>query len=442
MSRELINHMQRVSKLLQPIKTIPKDGAVKGVNASKSYQLMIDMGIIRQSLPGMYTLLPLGNRALDKLKRIVNTAMESIGAQKIVLPNLTDSRLWKKTGRLNEMGDELFLVKDRHKQRYVLSPTYEESITSLVADVKPQKSHLPLLLYQISNKWRDEMKPRLGLFRGREFVMKDLYSFDASAKSAGRTYEDVARAYRGILDHIGVPYSIVQGDTGIMGGIISHEYHYLADIGEDTVVSCNACNFQVNSVIFQGETCKNCGGEVSKKSAIEIGHTFLLGTKYSEVLQATVHTQGSEIPLVMGCYGLGLTRLLAASLEILSTNEDLRWPKALAPYTVCIIPPKENSKESPAAHFAYEIAENLMERNIDVIFDDRTHLTIGRRMLDARRTGYPYVVVVGRSAVQETPLFEFHDVNEGEREDVSLDRLYNFFENSASGRTTRSQIAV
>ncbi|XP_015127604.1 probable proline--tRNA ligase, mitochondrial isoform X2 [Diachasma alloeum] len=358
MSREFIHHVQRVSRLLQPIKSIPKGGAVKGVNVSRSYQ------------------------------------------------------------------------------------TYEESITSLIADVKPQKSNLPLLLYQISNKWRDEMKPRLGLFRGREFVMKDLYSFDASTDSAERTYETVAEAYRSILDHIGVPYSIVEGDTGIMGGIISHEYHYLADIGEDTVVACNACDFRVNSVIYNGETCKKCGGEVTKKSAIEIAHTFLLGTKYSEVLQATVHTQEAEIPLVMGCYGLGLTRLLAASLEVLSTNEDLRWPKALAPYTVCVIPPKENSKESPAAHFADEIVENLVERNIDVIFDDRTQLTIGRRMLDAKRTGYPYVLVVGRYSMQENPLFELHDVNEGQRQDVSLDQLYNFFDNSESMKQIRSQIAA
>ncbi|XP_063982690.1 probable proline--tRNA ligase, mitochondrial isoform X2 [Diachasmimorpha longicaudata] len=403
---------------------------------------MLDMGVIRQSLPGMYTLLPLGYRALEKLKRIVNVSMTNIGAQEILLPNLTDSKLWKQTGRLNEMGDELFQVKDRHNHNYVLSPTYEESITSLVADVQPRMSSLPLLLYQISNKWRDEMKPRLGLFRGREFVMKDLYSFDASTDSAERTYEIVAEAYRNILDHIGVPYSVVEGDTGIMGGILSHEYHYLADIGEDTIVSCNVCNFRINSAIHDGDTCKKCGGEINKKSAIEIAHTFLLGTKYSEVLKAKVHTQGEEIPLVMGCYGLGLTRLLAASLEVLSTNEELKWPKALAPYTVCVIPPKENSKESSAAHFVDEIVENLAERNIDMILDDRTQLTIGRRMLDAKRTGYPYVVVVGKCSMQENPLFEFHDVNEGQRQDVSLDQLYGIFDNSDSGKQRRRQIAV
>lgn len=142
--------------------------------------------------------------------------------------------------------------------------------------------------------------------------------------------------------------------------------------------------------------------------------------------------------MVMGCYGLGLTRLLAASLEVLSTDEDLRWPKPLAPYTVCVIPPKENSKESPAAHFADAIVDNLRMRNIDVIFDDRTQLTIGRRMMDSKRTGYPYVVVVGRCAMQDTPLFEFYEINEGRRQDISLDQLYSFFDNSETLK--RSQI--
>ncbi|KAK0094522.1 hypothetical protein PV326_010677 [Microctonus aethiopoides] len=428
---EELTTVNRASKLLQPIKVYPKGSSIKNDGLSKSHRLMLDMGIIRQANTGLYTLLPLGNRVLEKLISIVDYQLSNIGAQKINLPNLTNANLWAKTGRLKTMIPEIFQVKDRHGASYILGPTHEEAITDLIANIGPmQKNQLPLLLYQISNKWRDEMKPRLGLFRSREFVMKDLYSFDLADEEALKSYKSIDKTYKNILDQIGIPYIVAIGDTGLMGGTMSHEYHYLSSIGEDSVLSCNSCGIHVNAILDDKSTCRNCNQLLEKNSAIEIGHTFLLGTKYSSVLQATCHFNNNRVPLAMGCYGLGLTRIISAAVEILSTNEDLRWPKCIAPYTVCVIPPKENSKEYPATHYADKIIEMLYEKDIDFLIDDRIDLTIGRRMMDARRTGYPYIIVVGRTAMESNPLFELHDINNSQQSNISFDQLVDFFKST------------
>ncbi|KAH0560264.1 probable proline--tRNA ligase, mitochondrial [Cotesia glomerata] len=431
MSNKLLKSINRVSKIFQPVKVIPKEAVLKPDERAKSYRLMLDMGVIRQANSGMYTLLPLGYRVLEKLVAIVDHEMANIGAQKMLLPNLTSAKLWQKTGRLQGMGPELMKFTDRHEEKFILSPTYEEAITSLITKIgSVQKSQLPLLLYQISTKWRDEMKPRLGLFRSREFIMKDLYSFDLTIEDATETYESVKQAYNRILSHIGLPYTVALGDPGLMGGNLSHEFHYLSDIGEDKILSCSSCEVNVNATMTDKTTCFNCGSELTEQTGIEVGHTFLLGNKYSRALGASCHVQGDHVFFEMGCYGLGLTRLMTAVVEILSTEESLRWPKCLAPFTVCILPPKEKSKESPAAHFTDAFMEMLNARNIDFIVDDRTNLTIGRRILDAKRTGYPYLIIIGKNSVQESPLFEVHDVNNKLVLDMSVDQLIDFFSNS------------
>lgn len=418
----------RVSRLFQPVVHYPEGSSVKSESRSKSYQLMMDLGIISPTNTGMYTLLPLGLRSLEKLIKIVDDEMESIDAQKLLLPNLTNTQLWKKSGRLNDNIDssELFKLEDRHGHSYVLSPTYEEAITSLLANKgKIEKKSLPLLLYQISTKWRDEMKPRLGLLRGREFIMKDLYSFDIDNENAQKTYELVGLSYKNILSKIGLPYIIAESDTGSIGGSISHEYLYPAEIGEDVIMISKKSNLAINSSLFNENN--QCHTDFEKVSAIEIGHTFLLGSKYSKPLGATCRKDGSNVPLSMGCFGLGLTRLMAASLEILSTEKNLRWPKLIAPFTVYLIPPKDLSHESCANHFVNKILDILNNKNIDVIVDDRTKLTIGCRMVNAKRTGYPYIIVVGKSAILENPLFEILDINNKKTYNFSLEQLNNFF---------------
>ncbi|XP_020709473.1 probable proline--tRNA ligase, mitochondrial isoform X2 [Athalia rosae] len=376
---------------------------------------MLDVGIIKQASSGMYNLLPLGLRALDKLHALVDKEMEKIGAQKILMPHLTPSSLWKKTGRLEEGIQELFMLADRHKREYILSPTYEEAITHLISMNSPlSPKTLPLRLYQISSKWRDEKKPRLGLLRGREFVMKDLYTFDVDSEKARETYESVCAAYDSIFQKIGVDFIKVIGHAGLIGGSHSHEYHYLSDVGEDNIATCPSCNYSANTEIHSESTCLKCQTHLQHNTAIEVGHTFLLGKKYSQPLNATVSVNGTRHPLEMGCFGLGLTRILAAAIEKLSTEEELRWPIALAPYRICIIPPKKGSKEELAADYAESFYKMINSAGIDAILDDRTEFTIGKRLLEAKRTGYPYIVVIGKRVIKESPLFEVHDLSKNE----------------------------
>uniref|UniRef100_A0A1B6DP72 Probable proline--tRNA ligase, mitochondrial n=1 Tax=Clastoptera arizonana TaxID=38151 RepID=A0A1B6DP72_9HEMI len=340
--------IHNVSKLFQPLNITPNEATVKNNDmTSKSQRLMIDNGVIQPINNGLYHLLPLGMRAFDKLINLVDLHMHNVGAQKISLSSLTSAHLWETTGRYITAGAELFNLTDRHQKKYVLSPTHEESITHLIASFQPfSHKRFPLLLYQISTKFRDEMKPRFGLIRAKEFIMKDLYSFDVNIESAQLTYKTLVDAYHHIFSAIGVKYIDVLGDTGLMGGTLSHEFHYPADIGDDILLICAKCGSGKNKEVKMDDlVCQQCkSSDFHEHKGIEVGHTFMLGTRYSEPLKALYSGPEGKAPLVMGSYGLGLTRILAASLEILSLEDQLRWPALLAPYKCIIITPKVSKK--------------------------------------------------------------------------------------------------
>lgn len=410
--------MNRVTRLFQPTAPIPK--SLQNSQLIKSQRMMLEQGVIRATSTGLYTLLPLGMRALNKLENIVDRYMQKVGAQKILLPTLTSDQLWEQSGRLEEAkaGSELFLLEDRHKKRYILGPTHEEAITELLAaGTRLSYRRLPLLLYQISNKYRDEPRPRFGLLRTREFAMKDLYSFDANAEKALKTYESVTEAYNGIFQELGVNYVRVEGDSGMMGGSMSHEFHYPCEAGEERIIQCNACHLPTNASLLQiqSESCPHCKStDISTMAGIEVGHTFILGTRYSKPMNATfIADDKSMQSLIMGCYGLGLSRILAASLEALSLPTELRWPLSIAPYKACIITPKHGSKEEAASGLTqglYDLIECHSAFKNDVIVDDRTNLSIGRRIQEAKRIGYPLIIVIGKKAVEDIPQFEVIDL--------------------------------
>ncbi|XP_071448881.1 probable proline--tRNA ligase, mitochondrial isoform X2 [Hetaerina americana] len=375
--------IERISTLFQPLKVIPKNATLKGDNLlSNSQKLMLENGIIRQSGNGMFHILPLGMKALEKLIKLVDKEMAKLNAQKVLLPALTDAKLWIKSGRWQTAGAELFKMKDRHSKEYILSPTHEEAIAALVASISPVSHHkLPIRMYQISSKFRDEKKSRFGMIRGKEFIMKDLYTFDQTLPAAKNTYAEVCQAYDKIFGAIGVSYAKVIGDNGIMGGSLSHEYHFLTKIGEDSLMLCDTCKYGANKEVFEGENCPSCkNGKIQEKHGIEVGHTFVLGSSYSAPLDATfMDSDGKANPLEMGSYGLGMTRILAAAIESLSPADEIRWPLVLTPYTVCIITPKDGSKEEAASQTAYKLYNDLNSINSlrgDVIIDDRGSLTI------------------------------------------------------------------
>ncbi|KAM3914194.1 putative proline--tRNA ligase, mitochondrial [Leptodactylus fuscus] len=389
--------------------------------SSKSQRLMYKAGLIRPTSPGCFHYLPHTVRSMEKLIRLIDRAMQEIGGQKIDMATLCSATLWKQSGRWDLVGKELLCLMDRHNQEYCLGPTHEESVTSLVAtEGSINYKQLPLLLYQITRKFRDEKRPCFGLLRGREFYMKDMYTFDITEDAACQTYTNVCDAYSNIFRTLGLKHVKVQADTGNIGGKMSHEFHLPASIGEDRLMVCGSCDFAANMEIFHpGENnCPSCKGELTESKGIEIGHTFYLGTKYSRVFNAVCHdAQNKPVVAEMGCYGIGVSRLLAASIEVLSTEEDIHWPGLIAPYQICLIPPKKGSKEMAASSLAEELYDaicTIPHMSNEAILDDRDHLTIGKRVKEAHMMGYPYVIVIGKKALESPPVFEVRNHRTGE----------------------------
>lgn len=388
----------------------------------KSHRLMLQVGLIAPASPGCYHLLPYTVRALEKLVRVIDQEMQAIGGQKVDLPSLSPAELWRATQRWDLMDKELLRLRDRHGKEYCLGPTHEEVITALVASQKNLSyKQLPFLLYQVTRKFRDEPRPRFGLLRGREFYMKDMYTFDSSAEAAQHTYGLVCDAYHSLFHRLGLRVVQAQADVGSIGGTMSHEFQLLVDIGEDRLVVCPSCSFSANTETLDSSqtNCPKCQGPLTKTKGIEVGHTFYLGTKYSSIFQAQfTNAEGKPCLAEMGCYGLGVTRILAAAIEALATEDSVRWPSLLAPYQVCLIPPKKGSKEAAAVeltgHLYNRIVEAVPQLRGEVVLDDRTHLTIGNRLKDANKLGYPFVVIAGKRALEEPARLEVWCQNTGE----------------------------
>ncbi|XP_077189738.1 putative proline--tRNA ligase, mitochondrial [Paroedura picta] len=393
-----------------------------GEMTCKSQRLMLLGGLICPASPGCYHYMPYTVRAMEKLIKVIDREMKLIGGQKINMPTLCSAKLWRASGRWDLMGKELLRLADRHGLEYCLGPTHEEAITDFVASQGwLSYKELPLLLYQITRKFRDEPKPRFGLLRGREFYMKDMYTFDASEEAAHNTYALVCSAYCNVFNSLDLRFVKVKAATGSIGGTMSHEFQLPADIGEDKLMMCTNCDFSVNMELINSNQryCPVCNGELVETKGIEVGHTFFLGTKYSSVFNATVQTaQSKPVAAEMGCYGLGVTRILAASIEVLSTEDAIRWPSLIAPYQACFIPPKKGSKEEKAAvllEALYDsVAEAVPQLKEEIVLDDRIHLTIGKRLKDAKKLGYPYVIIGGKKALDDPSLFEVWNQDTGE----------------------------
>ncbi|XP_013817232.2 probable proline--tRNA ligase, mitochondrial [Apteryx mantelli] len=416
-----------VSRLFQPL-SLQEGGEAGwearpgGEAACRSQKLMVQGGLICPAGPGCYHYLPSAVRAMEKLVGLIDREMRAVGGQKLSMPSLSPAELWRASGRWDQMGRELFRLADRHGKDYCLGPTHEEAVTDLVAtQTNLSYRQLPLRLYQVTRKFRDEPKPRFGLLRSREFYMKDMYTFDASEEAARRTYSLVCDAYRRVFEALGLRFVQVQADTGSIGGTVSHEFQLPADIGEDRLVLCPTGHFAANVEMISAEqtTCPTCGEPLTPTRGIEVGHTFYLGTKYSSVFNATFYSAENKLQLAeMGCYGLGVTRILAAAVEVLSTEDSIRWPSLIAPYQVCFIPPKKGSKEEKGAvlmeHLYDDLAEAVPQLAGDSVLDDRTQLTIGKRLKDANKLGYPYVIIAGKRVCDDPPVFEVWSQNTGE----------------------------
>lgn len=536
----------RTSKLYAPtLRETPAEAEVI------SHKLMLRAGMIRKAAGGLYTYLPLAWRTLRKIMRIVREEMDAAGGQEIAMPIVQPAEIWQETGRWSVYGDEMFRVNDRHGRNFCLGPTHEEMITTLIRDEVRSYKQLPLLLYQIQNKYRDEIRPRFGLMRGREFIMKDLYSFDKDQAGMDESYRKMYDAYWRIFERIGLKFRPVEADNGAIGGGHSHEFTVLADAGESNIVYCDKCDYAasdekaellpitqeqeemqpltkvatpeahtiellvdflkcdikrtIKAVAFQtekdevvlafvrgdhdvnevkvinavgaielhmaeddaireaggmpgfmspigikkgtkvivdttvmnmfnavsganekdthytgvnpardfdkneiivtdirlikdGDPCPRCGGTVHMTRGIEAGQVFTLGTKYSKALHATyLDEQGREQLLMMGCYGIGVSRTMAAAIEQCNDKDGIIWPRSIAPYEVVVVP--VNAKVPEQLELAEEIYEDLKKAGVDVIIDDRKERA-GVKFKDCDLIGYPLRITVGPKAVE------------------------------------------
>lgn len=512
-----------------------------------SHKLLLRAGFIRKAAAGVYTYLPLAQRVLHKIMDIVREEMDSAGGQEVMLPIIQPAELWQESGRWDVYGDEMFRLQDRHGRNFCLGPTHEEIITDLIRNEVRSHKQLPLRLYQIQNKYRDERRPRFGLLRGREFIMKDLYSFDKDEKGLDDSYKLMYQAYTNIFSRCGLQFRPVEADSGAIGGNSSHEFMVLAESGEADVVYCQKCDYAANTEkahvvsdksfqneemktleevntpgqksvqevasflkispsriiktmiyvadgklvavlvrgdrklndvkiqnalgvlkleladqnkladtlavgfigpkdlhlhiiaddeikylrngvagankkdyhylninpdrdfdvkeyfdlreVEEGEACPQCSNPLSAAQGIEVGQVFKLGVKYSKSLDAKyLDVNGKEQLIVMGCYGIGVSRTMAAAVEQNYDENGIKWPLAIAPYHVVVIP--VNSKDEELMTYAENIYQQLSAKKIETVLDDRTERP-GVKFKDADLIGFPLRITVGKKALEE-----------------------------------------
>lgn len=356
---------------------------------SASHKLLTRAGYIDQLGSGVFSLLPLGWRVYSRVADIIRDEMNKLGAQELSMPALQPSSLWAESGRLDKMDPPLFRVRDRHNKELVLASTHEEAVTDLARKNITSYKDLPLSVYQIQTKFRNEVRATGGLLRVREFSMKDLYSFHRTAEDLNTFYEAVTQAYLNIFTRCGLKAHIAAASSGTIGGAVSHEFQVEATTGEDKVAVCTQCNKAFNLEVFDAsKPCPKCGGSIEIKSCVESGHTFQLGTKYSEVMHAYyTDTDGSQKPLVMGCYGIGLGRLMATIAETHHDDRGLQWPVSVSPYQFHVLALQETVRAE-----AEKLSQALC-RIGDVLLDDRL-VSPGQKLAEADLLGISTRIIV------------------------------------------------
>jgi prolyl-tRNA synthetase len=420
------------SKLVLPtLKEAPKEAEII------SHKLMLRAGMIRKVASGVYTWLPLGLKVLRKVEEIVRSEMNKSGAQEVLMPMVQPKELWDETHRWEKMGKELLRIQDRHERDFCLGPTHEEVITDLIRNTIKSYKELPINTYQIQTKFRDEIRPRYGVMRSREFLMKDAYSFGVDEESLDKSYIEMRNTYKKILEKIGLEYKIVKADSGAIGGDASEEFHVLAENGEDTIAISSDSEFAINTELLiedgediaslEGKKAPDGNGTIQIKKGIEVGHIFKLGTVYSENMGATVQTKdGKSISLQMGCYGIGVSRIVAASIEQNNDDKGIVWPAAIAPFDVNIIPiGYEKNKEIEDA--SNKLYQELLNQGYDVLLDDRK-AGFGSKIKDSELVGIPINIILGNKFLDDGSIeLRTRDGQESVSDIEDLKLLFNHF---------------
>ncbi len=435
-----------LSKLFIPItKDLPSDAKIK------SHQLMLRTGMIRQSAAGIYSWLPLGFKIMKKIELIVREEQNNIGAQEMLMPTIQSADIWKESGRYDDYGEEMLRIKDRQGREMLYGPTNEELITEIFrSSIKSYKS-LPQMLYHIQWKFRDEVRPRFGVMRCREFFMKDAYSFDIDEESAKKSYNKMFYAYLKTFKRLGLEAIPMAADTGPIGGDLSHEFVILAETGESKIytdkkifeVNLNKFQFDDNSLesmrkeftsfyaVTDEKFNKNEFDKQVDKSnqiitkGIEVGHIFYFSDKYSKPLNCFIDSQdGKKNSVKMGSYGIGVSRLVGAIIEAKYNNDIMKWPKSVSPFDVVIIPSisKNNTENLTKANKIYQ---ELKQQNVDALLDDADE-NMSAKFKKHDLIGVPYQIIIGSKSQGDK--IEFKEIN-GETKILSLKEIKDKIKN-------------
>ena len=373
-----------------------------------SHQLMIRAGLVRQVSSGIYNWLPIGKKVLQKVENIIRKEMNIAGAQEILMPMVQPASLWEESGRIDQYGQELLVFLDRHENKFCLGPTHEEIITDLCKNLLTSYKQLPVTLYQIQTKFRDEIRPRFGIMRAREFLMKDAYSFHENEECLNETYKIMFEAYKKCFNKIGFEYKVVNADNGQIGGSESHEFHVIAENGEDELIFSDTSDYAINSELFseppkEGDKSPDGSGKVKIKRGIEVGHIFKLGKSYSESMKASVSNKDNKnIEMIMGCYGIGVSRIAAAAIEQSHDKDGIIWPKEIAPFKITIVS-IGYSKNEIIKIYTDELYNKLKYDNIEVLLDDRD-VSPGNMFSDSDLIGIPYKIIIGKQFLNNNNL--------------------------------------
>ncbi|MCM8804441.1 MAG: proline--tRNA ligase [Candidatus Omnitrophica bacterium] len=355
-----------------------------------SHKLMVRAGLIDKLSAGVYTYLPLGLNVLKKVENIVRKSMNEAGAIELLMPSLQPASLWKETGRFNKMGKDMITFIDRHNREMIFGPTHEEVITDIVRRYIKSWRQLPIIFYQIQTKFRDEIRPRFAIIRAREFLMKDAYSFDLDEKGLDKSYNLMKETYNKIFEKCGLKCTIKEAESGVIGGKFSEEF------------------------VAEGEC-----------SELEVGHIFKLGLEYSISMKANfIDKDGKEKPIYMGCYGIGVSRIVAAIIEGNYDKDGIIWPISVSPFLIVIIP--TNMQDGLILNISERIYNELIEKKLEVIFDDRDE-SVGVKFKDADLCGFPFQVIVGKKVKEGKVEIK---IRKGQKiEQINPENIYPYLKN-------------
>ncbi len=413
-----------------------------------SHRLMLRAGMIRQASAGIYSWLPLGYRVLKKIEQVVREEQDQAGCQEMLMPTIQSAELWRESGRYDDYGPEMLRIRDRHDRDMLFGPTNEEQITQIVRDNMKSYKDMPKLLYHIQWKFRDEVRPRFGVMRGREFLMKDAYSFDLDSDGARRSYNRMFVCYMRTFERLGLKAVPVRADTGPIGGDLSHEFLILADTGESEI-GCHAdfvdmdlrgadLNYDndddmqrtvdhVTSLYAAVDEQrddgveKSLGDKLKVQRGIEVGHIFSFGTKYSAAMGAMVNgPDGESTNLECGSYGIGVSRLVAGIIEASHDENGIVWPESVAPFKVGLINLKANDEECASA--CDNLYARLTKAGVEVLYDDRGGRA-GVKFADMDLIGLPWQLIIGPRGLK-TGVVELKNRKSGEREEIGIDDAF------------------